>query len=703
MTMFIFNTYKDLVAATPSAGDTAVLLGYTFKGDGGGGELYWNSASTETPHGSTIIQRAAGGTGRWFRIFESPDGPINVKWFGAVGDGTTPDQAAIDAAIAYCVARNLTLGFPDGTYMHSGTINWAFNNFHVMALGDNVVFVHTGTGIAHNFSGMANYPGTQGCVGGVFGGPGRFMLKGNPAGGTTRGVNIDNWHFGYMKVAIHDAATCLYGNDTGVVGASCVETTFDVRVSNNTDGAFAVQPGRGVELTSAVTSVFEKLVVEGCGAGGVAAIRLNGCIGNQFNAGTCESNAAGGIFIDSASHRNTFFNFHAEVNGASYDWDIAGDHNSLGNCAGGGTASGQRITGTGNLFKCGDYTNLANNGDRNVFLNVEFQGSYSGTDLNATIVNPGGTAPVVAVENAPSILGNKTINTQNAITLKINGNTVNAVTGTGSTVPLSVSPRLTGQVEIGANVAADSTLTVNNNTGTAVTPALPRELHLIGADAAFSGVLADTYGAEGLYLARVADGTQASKSALGANTSYFAVGGQTWDGSAYNSNLAIEFMTVNAQTASDHSSRMRIKTVAKGSTTIQEVASFGSGVSVGTATDYGLKNSAGGGFGRDRASGHAHRHVGIGGRVRQFHHRQRIRPVHADAAGGGELFRPMAEPEIDRRPNRQQRVLERGAACGRRGRYGAARGNRRKMGQPAIGRQQLDRHVGELAKHRRSR
>ena len=390
MTMSVFNTYNDLVAATPSAGDTALLLGYNAKGDGGGGELYWDSASTATPHGSIIVQPGGGGTGRWFRVL-GQDGPINVKWFGAAGDGSTNDQTAIDAAIAYCVANARTLEFPDGTYKHGGTINWAFNNLHVMAPGENVVFVHSGTGIAHNFSGIANYPGTQGCVGGVFGGPGRFMLKGNPAGGTTRGVNIDNWHFGYMKVAIHDATAALYGNDTGIVGAACVETTFDVRVTSNADGAFAVQPGRGAELTKAVACIFEKLIVEGCGAGGVTAVRLNGCVGNQFNSGTSEGNAAGGIYLDSACHRNTFVNFHVEVSGSSYDWDIAGNYNSLENCAGGGTASGQRITGTGNIFQGGQYDTVVNNGDRNVFLNVEFLTSYSGTDPNATILNPGGS------------------------------------------------------------------------------------------------------------------------------------------------------------------------------------------------------------------------------------------------------------------------------------------------------------------------
>jgi hypothetical protein len=168
----------------------------------------------------------------------TPDEPINVKWFGAVGDGfvaadgSTPDQTAIEAAIAYCVAKNLTLGIPDGIYKHKTAINWAFNNLHVMALGDNVVFVHTGAGIAHNFSGILNYPDSQGCVGGVFGGPGRIMLKGNPAAepaGTSRCVNIDNWHFGYMKVAIHDCTIGLYTNDTGKVGSASVCTTFDPR------------------------------------------------------------------------------------------------------------------------------------------------------------------------------------------------------------------------------------------------------------------------------------------------------------------------------------------------------------------------------------------------------------------------------------------------------------------------------------------
>jgi Pectate lyase superfamily protein len=98
MAMSVFNTYSNLIAATPSAGDTALLLGYGAKGDGGGGDFYWDSASTATPNGGTIVQPSGGGTGRWFRVY---DGPLDVKWFGATGGGSTDDHTAIQAAANY--------------------------------------------------------------------------------------------------------------------------------------------------------------------------------------------------------------------------------------------------------------------------------------------------------------------------------------------------------------------------------------------------------------------------------------------------------------------------------------------------------------------------------------------------------------------------------------------------------------------------
>jgi len=63
----------------------------------------------------------------WVRQFS---GPLNVKWFGAKGDGTTDDTVAIQAAINYCQGADATgigkaggtLYFPFGTYKVTDTL-----------------------------------------------------------------------------------------------------------------------------------------------------------------------------------------------------------------------------------------------------------------------------------------------------------------------------------------------------------------------------------------------------------------------------------------------------------------------------------------------------------------------------------------------------------------------------------------------------
>ena len=81
------------------------VLGCYSVGDGGGGVFYWDSTSSATETIGTIVRPTAidvSAQGRWKRIYE---GPLNVKWFGAKGDGTTDDTAAFHAAITIVAAN----------------------------------------------------------------------------------------------------------------------------------------------------------------------------------------------------------------------------------------------------------------------------------------------------------------------------------------------------------------------------------------------------------------------------------------------------------------------------------------------------------------------------------------------------------------------------------------------------------------------
>ena len=97
------DTVADLAAlggASRSGG--AFVAGYHGAGDGGGGLFYWDGASTATDDGGLVIAPNGGGTGRWLR---AQGGVVNVRWFGAHGDGVQSDTAALQAALNAGVAE----------------------------------------------------------------------------------------------------------------------------------------------------------------------------------------------------------------------------------------------------------------------------------------------------------------------------------------------------------------------------------------------------------------------------------------------------------------------------------------------------------------------------------------------------------------------------------------------------------------------
>lgn len=90
----------------------------------GGGFFIWRATATDDDDGGRWIKPTdvdAGDAGRWERILSNGD--VNVKMWGARGDNTTDDTAAIQAALdALSLVTSGTLVFPSGQYRISDTL-----------------------------------------------------------------------------------------------------------------------------------------------------------------------------------------------------------------------------------------------------------------------------------------------------------------------------------------------------------------------------------------------------------------------------------------------------------------------------------------------------------------------------------------------------------------------------------------------------
>lgn len=113
-----FPTIDALLAATPADVSTnAWVAGRNAPGDGGDGHLYYVASSTTTTNLGTI-HKPHNYSGRWFRAVQNST--VNVRLFGAKGDGSTDDTAAFQAAANWSdpiSGRAGTVRVPVGKYV----------------------------------------------------------------------------------------------------------------------------------------------------------------------------------------------------------------------------------------------------------------------------------------------------------------------------------------------------------------------------------------------------------------------------------------------------------------------------------------------------------------------------------------------------------------------------------------------------------
>lgn len=106
------------------------VLGYYEPNDGGGGIFYWDNAYTEPDNAGTIISINGIEKGKWRRVVEEK---INVKWFGAKGDGKNDDLESLQAAISYAGLDHKEILIPEGNYLIKGQL--IINDAPIIGIG----------------------------------------------------------------------------------------------------------------------------------------------------------------------------------------------------------------------------------------------------------------------------------------------------------------------------------------------------------------------------------------------------------------------------------------------------------------------------------------------------------------------------------------------------------------------------------------
>lgn len=177
---------------------TVALEGYYSTGVGDGGLFYYDPLDTTSPDNGGTIFVAEGGY-RWKRL--NTDFPT-VKWFGALGDGTTNDTASIQNAINVVTDANMgVLLFPSGTYMVSTLTRNAAADITLQGIGKESILQR----IAGTPAGISN-----------------LLSFINSTGITVKGLNFRNISNGINGGTLYQDNCCLFNGCTN----SCIKDCF---------------------------------------------------------------------------------------------------------------------------------------------------------------------------------------------------------------------------------------------------------------------------------------------------------------------------------------------------------------------------------------------------------------------------------------------------------------------------------------------
>ena len=223
------------------------VAGYYAAADGGGGPVRVLSTGqapgTYTDNGGSVIVPTGGnGSAAWLWQWS---GPVNVKWFGAKGDGVTLDTASVQAAITLIQTNGSgVVYFPasSGAYI-CGALSFNNNNGNVTLSGDG--WQNTNNDVFGSANWATNVRGS--------------VIRSTAASGNAillssiLGSNIKN-----IAIIGPGSGTAIGVNVTSGIGASSQCFWENSLIAN-----FA----QGVDMNAMLSSKFDSVIIRGCTTG----------------------------------------------------------------------------------------------------------------------------------------------------------------------------------------------------------------------------------------------------------------------------------------------------------------------------------------------------------------------------------------------------------------------------------------------------
>jgi pectate lyase-like protein len=344
--MLSFGTVTALRAASPVTSPVYVL-GYAAAGDGGQGTfLRADADTTSADNGGTVVIDASGR--RWHR--DAPASVVRVEWFGAKGDGTTDDAAAINNAVAALPAAGGMVLFEARAYKVGSTITLGNGSTAAGSTRAGVVLSGTGGTYAPDMQPYTSATGTRlvwsggaaemiHLAGAVHGcGVKNMLLDGSSA--ATVGIRLVSASFGdFENISVRNCTSCISAtvNTSGLSNNSMNNRFHNIFL---VPSAVASATGIMLDGTTAGNSCFndlENVVIQLPTSGTCWGVYLKGADTNSFrNLLVVYGGASAtsvifdytGAGIGNWPEGNAFYNADVAANAGTVQWANVGTGNS---------------------------------------------------------------------------------------------------------------------------------------------------------------------------------------------------------------------------------------------------------------------------------------------------------------------------------------------------------------------------------------